>query len=128
MLHNGFTLLELMITVVILSILATIAYPSYMNQVQKTRRVDGKTAVLDIAMAEERFYTQNKSYAQTLAALSMPSTSQEGYYTLGLEATATTFTVTATATGSQAKDTDCKEMAMNQIGVQTSKNSADQCW
>jgi len=135
MLHKGFTLLELMITVVILSILATIAYPSYMNQVKKTRRVDGKAAVLEIAMAEEQYYTQNKAYTSDLSLLSIgsalkatPSKSKEGYYTINLQAATTTFTVTATAIGSQAKDTECKEMAMNQMGEQTSKSSTDQCW
>jgi len=132
-LHHGFTLLELMVTVVILSILATIAYPSYMGQVQKTRRVDGKAAVLEVAMAEEQYYTRNKAYADSLNLLSIDSTlrggtSKEGYYTLTLaRPTTTTFTITATATGSQADDTDCATMAMNQIGEQTSSSSS-QCW
>jgi len=132
-LRNGFTLLELMVTVVILSILATIAYPSYMGQVQKTRRVDGKAAVLEVAMAEEQYYTRNKAYTNSLSALSIDATlrggtSKEGYYTLTLtRPTTTTFTITATATGSQANDTDCATMTMNQIGEQTSSSSSE-CW
>ncbi len=138
-LHNGFTLLELMIAVVILSILAAVAYPSYMGQVQKTRRVDGKSAVLEIAMAQEQYYTSKKTYASTLNLLSIDSAlkagnSKEGYYTLALGGfTATTFTITATATatGAQAGDTNCKKMTMNQMGVQASTNgttSTTGCW
>jgi len=133
-LHNGFTLLELMITVAILSILATIAYPSYMGHVQKTRRVDGKSAILEIAMAQEQFYTQNKAYSDNLTSLSIHSTlrdgkSKEGYYELTLKRpTTTTFTITAKAIGSQAKDTTCAEMSMDQIGEQTSKSSTTGCW
>jgi len=132
-LRNGFTLLELMITVVILSILATIAYPSYMNQVRKTRRVDGKSAVLEVAMAEERYYTKNKTYTKKLKELSINSAlkdkkSKEGYYTLALTAGKTTFTIKATATGAQANDTDCKTMSMNQIGEKTSTGGSSACW
>ena len=131
-LHNGFTLLELMITVVILSILATIAYPSYMGQVQKTRRVDGKSAVLEVAMAEEQYYTRNKKYTGSLSLLSIGSElkagdSKEGYYTLTLVNSDTTFSIKATATGAQAKDTDCATMTMNQKGEQTSSSSSE-CW
>ncbi len=137
-LHNGFTLLELMIVVVILSILAAIAYPSYRNQVLQTRRVDGKSAVLEVAMAEERYYTKNKVYTSTLADLSINSAlkagkSNEGYYTLSLSISddASTFTITAEATGTQADDTACKAMSMNQSGEKTSSNGAtatSQCW
>jgi len=122
-----------MIAVVILSILATIAYPSYMGQVRKTRRVDGKSAVLEVAMAEERYYTKNKTYTKKLKELSINSAlkdkkSKEGYYTLTLTASKTTFTIKATATGAQADDTDCKTMSMNQIGEKTSTDGSSACW
>ena len=38
---RGITMIELMIVIVVLSILAAIAYPSYQNQVTKARRADG---------------------------------------------------------------------------------------
>ncbi len=132
-LHNsGFTLLELMITVVILSILAAIAYPSYMGQIQKTRRVDGKSALLEIAMAEEQYYTMKKTYTADFQLLPINSAlknkkSKEGYYALTLAATTTTFKVTAKAAGTQAKDTDCATMTMDQMGVQTSSSTTG-CW
>jgi len=137
-LKKGFTLLELMIAVAILSILAAIAYPSYMDQVQKTRRVDGKSAVLEVAMAEEQYYTKNKSYTDDLSELVIDAASQageskEGYYLLNLAATATTFSITATATGPQINDIDCVTMSMNQLGEKTSTSGGgtaaeDQCW
>ena len=42
----GFSLMELMVTVAIVAVLATIAYPSYRQQVLKSRRTEA-TGVLD---------------------------------------------------------------------------------
>jgi type IV pilus assembly protein PilE len=59
---KGFTLIELMITVAIVGILAGIAYPSYVNQVKKSRRSDATVALLGLANAMERRYTETNSY------------------------------------------------------------------
>ncbi len=59
---SGFTLIELMLTVVIIGILVGIAYPSYLEQVQKARRAEAKSALIQLATALERFYTENNTY------------------------------------------------------------------
>ena len=60
--HRGFTLIELMITVVIISIIAAIAYPSYIDSVRKARRADAQAHMLELASFMERFYTENNRY------------------------------------------------------------------
>ena len=65
---NGFTLLELMITVVILGILASLAYPSYTRYVAETRRSDATINLLRIAALQEKFFTECGRYADTLGA------------------------------------------------------------
>lgn len=59
---QGFTLIELMIVVAIVSILSAIAYPSYRQFVLKGRRAEGRAALVGILQAQERYYTQYGKY------------------------------------------------------------------
>jgi type IV pilus assembly protein PilE len=59
---RGFTLIELMITVAIVALLASIAYPAYLDSVRKGRRAEGRSALLNLLQQQERFYTQTGSY------------------------------------------------------------------
>ncbi|MEK7816154.1 MAG: type IV pilin protein [Pseudomonadota bacterium] len=65
---HGFTLIELMITVVIIGILAAIAYPSYQNYTRQTRRSDAQIALTQAANQQERFFTECNSYAPSITA------------------------------------------------------------
>ena len=60
---SGFTLIELMVTVAIVTILATIAVTSYTSQVQKSRRTEAKGALLDLAGREERLFSTTNTYS-----------------------------------------------------------------
>ncbi len=59
----GFTLIELMIVVVILAIVVAIAVPVYTQQVRQSRRTEARTAVLDLASREEKYFSTANSYA-----------------------------------------------------------------
>lgn len=59
----GFTLIELMVVVAIVGILAAVAYPSYTESVNKGRRAECKSAILQTANRLERFFTTNNTYS-----------------------------------------------------------------
>jgi len=141
--QKGFTLVELMITCVVVAILAAIAIPSYNSSVRKSRRTEGRNALLDLAGREERFLATNNQYSATAADLgyaSFPAPTTSGYYNLKVTATGAgganavpTFTITATAAGTQVGDTDCQVFTLDSTGAQTSTNSASSdstatCW
>jgi len=145
---GGFSLIELMVVVVVVGILVAIALPSYRTSVLKSHRTEAKTAVLDLAGREERYYnTNNSAYTATQAGLGYGTSGNvsnlsvgSGYYTVTVSnvaaATATaaaTYTITATAVGGQTKDTACASFVVTQAGVQTAFTSSavdnsSTCW
>jgi len=81
-----------MIVVIIIGILAGIAYPSYQRYTRQNRGADGKLALTRIAAMQERFFTNCNRYASSINAsndctnlgLGLQLTSPEGHYTLAL--------------------------------------------
>jgi type IV pilus assembly protein PilE len=140
----GFTLVELMVTIVIAAVLLAIAVPSYTAQIRKSRRTEARTAVLDLATREERYFSVNNSYSDQDLDLgyggSVGNSSAikdlkvaSGYYTVTVKKTVTAtgqpgFTILATAVDTQAKDTACQTFTLDQSGAQTSTPSATGCW
>lgn len=126
----GFTLIELMVTIIIGAILMAIAGPAYMTQIRKSRRTEAKTAILDLASREERLYSTTNTYSAdpvTLGYTAFGGAIGGGYYKLTVQAptgAVPTFQVTATAINSQLKDTACFTFVVDQTGKLTAQNNA----
>ncbi|OQX92036.1 MAG: hypothetical protein B6D58_04960 [candidate division Zixibacteria bacterium 4484_95] len=67
--NNGFTLVELMITVAILGVLATIAIPAYHNYINRAKQSDAIIGLKAAQMAQEQFFSENNRYASTVDIL-----------------------------------------------------------
>lgn len=65
----GFTLVELMITLLVLATLVTIAFPSYQEYIERARRSQAIRDIAEISMIIERFFSLNQTYPANLAAL-----------------------------------------------------------
>lgn len=61
---KGFTLIELMITVAIVGLLASIALPSYNAYIARAKRADARTQLTQAAQFMQRFYAANDQYLQ----------------------------------------------------------------
>jgi type IV pilus assembly protein PilE len=126
----GFTLIELMITIVIVGILAAISYPAYVDQMKRTRRSDGQAALLSMAARMEHYYTENNTYiGATPTTIGASATSAEGYYNMSISnLTATTYTLNATAIAgkAQATDTACTPLTLTYANVKGPNPTT--CW
>jgi len=143
---NGFTLMEVMITVVIVAILAAIGYPSYIRFVSESRRSDATINLTRIASLQEKNFTECGRYADILAVTPTPRNCAGGIMDAGLVAGGATrdgnyvitavvtpgplplaapggggFTLTATPNGLQAvrDGLECTTLTLNNVGLKT---------
>jgi type IV pilus assembly protein PilE len=129
---RGMTLMELVAVVAIVALLSSIAIPTYRELLLRSHRAEAKSALLNLAAAQEKFYLQNNTYTDELATappagLGLAATTERGYFTVAIGAAdADGFTATATAAGGQAKDTSCATFTINQAGARTATSS--NCW
>jgi type IV pilus assembly protein PilE len=153
---GGFTLIELIVVMVIVGILAAVAIPAYHRYVLQSHRTEAKTALLDIAGMEERYFTTQNAYSSTPTDLgytgaAFPVVVGSGYYQINVVAAQTVaasaptaaspagmpatymFTATPVAGSVQVDDTQCASFSISSSGQQTAQNSggADNsatCW
>jgi type IV pilus assembly protein PilE len=134
---GGFTLIELMITVVVVAILAAIAYPSFTAQVRQSRRSDAIEAISRVQQAQERWRANNATYGTltnlglTLNCASSAGTlSSSGYYCLtvsGASGSGYTLTAAAVSGTSQASDTNCTSLVAT-VTNGDAANTPTGCW
>lgn len=120
--QKGFTLIELMITVVIIGILAAIAYPSYQEFVKRGNRTEGQAFLSEVAARQERYFAQNNEYVTSDADISDLNLKKDGAnesvtkkYVLSLSKSASDGGYTLTATP-EFDDAKCGNLVLNATG------------
>lgn len=138
----GITLLELMAVVMVIGVLGMIALPSYRQYTMRAHRTEAKTALLQLAANQERYYLANRTYgtvvqlqgAGLLAGTAGNAFSERRVYRLTVTApTANGYTATATpATGGavdMSGDTQCATFSITSAGVRTATGTDNaNCW
>ena len=125
--NHGFSLIELMITIVVVGILAAIALPAYTNQLRKSSRAEAQSFMTTAAGNQQQYLLNRRAYASSFADLGATVPDDlTGKYTLAVAASngpPPSFTVTATAVGDQARDV-CPTLMIDNRGYKT----PPACW
>lgn len=125
---KGFSLIELMITVAIIGILASIAVPAYSDYVLRGYVVDANNTLSAVRARLEQHFQDNRTYT-TVGAFTSPcaSIASTGKFTFACSTlTATTYTITATGTGPAAGFT----YTIDQAGIRSTASpwGSGACW
>lgn len=135
--QEGFSLVELMVTVAIIGILSMVAYPSYTESVKRGDRAAARAALLEAQQFMERFYAANNGYATTVSGTltnptlptrlqSVPTETPK--YTIALgTASANSYVLTATPIRSDK----CGNLTLTNTGVKGRSGTeltVSECW
>ena len=145
--RQGFTLIELMIVLAVAAILAAIAYPSYQESVRKTRRAEGRTALMQLMQQQERFYSQHTRYIAFSSASTDANEKRFKWYSAD-SAASSSYEISAAACSDDViqncvaltakpgtekvnkgyKDPACGELTLTSTGIKKASGTAALCW
>ena len=137
----GFTLIEMMIVSVIVSILMLVSLPGYREQVRKSHRAMAKAELHKLVLRQEQFFIERRRYANNLGELGLPGdvcilgkdgsirdlAYNAGIYRLSMLALQNSYSVQAQP---MQKDTRCGQLSLSGLGVRAAsgKDGVGGCW
>lgn len=127
---SGFTLIEVMITVAIVAILASVALPSYRNYVIRGKIPEATANLSAKRVKMEQYFQDNRKYTDGPGTSGADTTSSK-YFNFSAVADQNTYTLTATGKDSMTGFT----YTIDQAGVKKSTvtgvsgwDGNDSCW
>ena len=129
---RGFTLVELLIVIAVITILTAVAWPSYTRYVMRGKRADAQQVMMDISSREEQYLLDARAYTAAVDATGLniarqgwtctATTCSNPNYDITVAVTAgppPTYTITATAKLTQVADGN---LTLNNLGAKTPSN------
>ncbi len=127
--EKGFSLIELLITVLIMGILASIALPNYQRHILKSNRQIALANLLEIQLSEERYYSRHHSYTDSFKDLGLPLSHRDYWFYITLYSHNTYLVQAETFTRSRQENDEeghvkCDLLSLNHQGFKNPKI----CW
>ena len=143
----GFTLIEVLIVLAIMSVLAAVAYPSYAGYITKTRRIEGQIALIEAVQQQERYYTRNNTYIAFSSGSTDPQEKRFKWWS-GSAAATSAYELRARAcpgrdllqcvevqampgtanVDARFKDADCQTLTLDSAGERSARGPLASCW
>lgn len=128
--NRGFTLLELLITVAVIGIISSIAYPSYVDNISRANRSEAQRELLRMASLQEQYFIDHREYTADMTKLGVatdPYITNSGLYSIDTTVVGITYTLVATAKGRQITvDSSCLTLSVTDTGKKTAAST--HCW
>lgn len=125
---KGFSLLELLVTLLLLGILMAIAYPSYQYYLQRAHRQEAALCLIQLSVALARYHFKYHTYERaSLASLSI-ATDVAGFYKISLdEQSQAHYSISAAPT---FLDSACGVLSLNELQQKSTSgwSSVSLCW
>lgn len=126
----GLTLIELMITVAIIGILASVAYPSYIDHITRSNRAEALRELTRFANLQEQYFIDHRVYSSTMKDLGIGSGTNYklpsgNYRVFPTIPNVGTFQLRAKPLGTQyTNDVSCRSIRITNTG----RKLPDVCW
>ncbi len=129
---RGISLMELCVTMGLISILLSVAIPSYQQKLRVGRRLDATLTLMDIEQQEEIYRNNHPQYGTLSQVWGNNTKTPKGFYSLNVVSpTASGYVMTATAVSDQkedkAGDVDCSTLTVT-VDRLVSNHSPTSCW
>src|SRR3990167_9682244 len=118
--HRGFHLIEILLTLVIISIITLFALPQYTQHLVKQKRLEAATMLMKLALALEKYQLVHANYDDaSLDNLKIPEYVAENSYQLAIsQAEENDYLITATPLHEQAsRDVQCGQLSVDPQGL-----------